>query len=304
MNSGGSWISKLVLVLFAIQLLPGALKVAKTYYSSITVPKTKVGVVTISGEIREGGRTVYEIKSLLEMDDIKALVLKIDSGGGAPGASQAMYYALKSLGKKHGKPIIAWVENMAASGAYYVAVAADYIVCTPSALVGSVGVYMSWPSLKDFIEQFKARYPIIKSGKYKAATYAFGEMTPEQREMFEAMMHEIHTCFIDDVLAARGAKLAASDRALWAEGQPVNGQTAFTLGLVDEIGSILTVEEVVKRLAAITTELEWVKPAKKSPLAKLLGGEDSDEDYPYVTAFVNRLVGALGLHTMGSVARM
>lgn len=292
MNSGGSWISKAFFILLAIQLLPGAVKVFSTYYDAITVPKTKVGLVTLSGEIREGSRTVYEIKALLEHKDIKALVLKIESPGGAPGASQAIYSAIKTLSQKHGKPIIAWIENIGASGGYYVAAAANYIICTPSALVGSIGVYMARPYLKDFIEQFKARYIIARAGKYKAAGSPFKESTPEDDAMFDAMLKELHERFIADILEVR-PQLKDVPRDLWAEGQPINGDKAFELGLVDEIGSQLTVEERVKELAGIATEIEWVKPAKKSALAKLLGSDDGEDEHPYISAVVDRVYAKL-----------
>jgi protease-4 len=304
MSSGGSsWASKLFFALLAIQLLPGAVKVVKTFYQNIVVPKTKVGVVTISGEIREGTRIVYEMKSLLENQEIRALVLRIDSPGGAPGASQAIYDAIRKLSKKHAKPIVAWVENIGASGGYYIAAAADYIVCTASALVGSVGVYMTLPYLKDFVEQYKVRCTVLKSGKYKAATHFCNQLTSEQEALFSTMLHEIHERFIEDILAVR-TKLAGKDRRLWAEGQPINGEKALEIGLVDEIGSQLTVEEVVKRLADITTELEWVKPTKKSPLAKLLGGEDADDDYPYMKAFVDHLASYVGYDAKSSPMRV
>jgi protease-4 len=293
MNSGGSWISKAFFMLLAVQLIPGAIKVFTTYYDALTVPKTKVGLVTIAGEIREGSRMVYEIKTLLENKDIKALVLKIESPGGAPGTSQAVYDVIKRLSQKHGKPVVAWIENIGASGAYYIAAAANHIICTPSALVGSIGVYMARPYLKDFIEQFKARYIIMRSGKYKAAGSPFKESTPEEDAMFNAMLSEIRERFVMDVLAVRGKQLENTPREFWAEGQPINGDKALELGLVDEIGSQLTVEDRIKELAGITTEIEWVKPAKKSVLAKWLGGDEGDDEHPYISAIVDRFCARL-----------
>ena len=294
MNSGGSWVSRAFFVLLAIQLIPGAVKVAKTYYQAITVPKTKIGIVTISGEIREGSRTVSEIQSLLANNEIKGLVLKIESPGGAPGASQAIYDVICKLRQKHGKPVIAWIENIGASGGYYIAAAADYIICTPSALVGSIGVYMARPYLKDFIEQFKARYIIMSSGKYKTAGSPFKESTPDEDAMFNAMLSEIRERFANDVFVVRGKQLENTPRELWTEGQVLNGDKAFELGLVDEIGSQITVEDRMKELANITTEIEWVKPSKKSALARFLGSEDSDDDSPYITAIVDRVCMQLG----------
>lgn len=274
----------------------------KRYYNKMVAPKTKVAVVVISGVIQDSTVIVDQIKTFFERDDIKAIVLKIDSPGGAPGTAQTVHYVIRSLSQRYGKPIVAWIENIGTSAAYYIASAADYIICTPSALVASVGVISQFPYLKDFIEQFKAQYIVVTAGKYKGMGNPYLELTPEQRQAFEEHLKEVHERFIQDVLAAR-PQLLDRERVLWAEGQPIHGEKALELGLVDKLGSSLEVEEYLKlRLGG---QIIWVHAPKKSQLARLLEGVDSQKrDHPYIQAIVDCFCERLGIYMNQNPVRL
>jgi protease-4 len=294
--SGGSWIGSAMLAICAMQVFQPMRTMTKLYKNVVT-PKIKVGVVTVAGEIRESSQAVHELKSFLERGEIKAVVLKIDSPGGLPGAAQALYHEIRELSRKYNKPIVVWVENLAVSAAYYIASAADYIICTPSALVGSIGVVMAFPNLKEFIEQFKIHYTILTAGKYKAAGNQFNELTAEQKTMFSDLNKETHERFKQDVIMAR-KQLANIDSALWGEGQPMTGDTALALGLVDELGSQSTVEAYVKnRLGVVAaTDIEWVQPPKKTALARFLEGSNGG-DYPSLSFALEYALSRFGLVT-------
>ena len=128
MSRLSDYLKSLFLVILIINFLPGALSGVRKYASDLWETKTKVGVVTITGVITNTERYANQLKKFFKNNEIKAIVLKIDSPGGAPGAAQALFQEIKDLKKEHVKPVIAYSENLCASAAYYFAAAADHII--------------------------------------------------------------------------------------------------------------------------------------------------------------------------------
>lgn len=264
-------------VILIINFLPGVFSAFRKYTSDFWETKTKVGVVSIGGMITSSDRYAAQLKKFFKNPEIKAIVLKIDSPGGAPGAAQALYQEIRDLKKEHVKTVIAYSENLCASAAYYIACAADHIITQPSTLVGSIGVFIGYPNLQEFIEQYKIKYTTIQSGDYKAAGLLFKDLTPQQRSMLQSITDDTYKQFVQDV-AARRPKVATVDPKVWADGKTLSGQQALKLGLIDEIGSQTALAKALKKKAPIEGEITWVHPAKPGVFASLFGKEEEESD--------------------------
>lgn len=294
-------LKSLVFLLVAVQFVPTIFKNVKSQYSNIAEHKTKVGIIPLTGAIADSEKCIKNLKKYFEDKDIKAIVLKMDSPGGASGASQDIFQEILALKKVNNKKIITFVQNMAASGGYYIATATDYIIATPSSFIGSIGSYIAFPTVKNFIEQFKLKYEIIKSGDFKTAANPFTELTPEQRQMFQELSDNVYHQFINDVAAQR--KSLPTDYKLWAEGKIFTGEQAFKIGLIDEIGSHSSVIQALKAQAGIEGKIEWVKEkSKTNALYSLLSGDDDDKESEFNT-LISKIYNALEKHYMHQQAQ-
>jgi len=291
MSRFSSTVTNIFLILLIIQFTPALIRTIKTTYTDILEPKTKVGIISMKGTLNDSTQYAKELKKLFENNDVKAIVLKMDCPGGSAGASQALFYEVKELKKRHLKPVITWVQNVCASGGYYIASATDHIISTPSAFVGSIGAYIPQPQLKKFIEQFKIEYSDISAGAYKTAGNPLLDLTSDQAKMLKGLVDDTYHQFTADVAGQR-SKLSLNNVKQWADGKIFTGKQALELGLIDEIGSQSTVEHYIKQKAHIEGAIAWVRPACKSNFMKLISGDcddESDNDSSYITSFVNAL---------------
>jgi len=266
------YLRNILLALIIIQLIPGIYSMLKDQYGVLTMKsKIRVGKVNIKNTIDNAYEYTKQLKELAEQSNIDAIMLSIDSGGGAAGSSQTLHHDIKNLKseKNFQKPIIAWVENTCASGAYYVASACDEIIASPSAFVGSVGVFIPQWQLKQFIQQFNLEYDIVKTGDYKTLTNPYTDRTPEERKLLEGLTEDVYAVFTQDITQARSA-LQDKDTESWANGKLFTGHQAIDLGLIDTTGSTLTAERRVKELTEKDGEIEYITPSKPFNLSDYL----------------------------------
>ena len=160
-----------------------------------------VAVVPLEGEIERSDDFVETLADLQEDQRYAAVVVRIDSPGGAVAPSQEMYEAVRRLREK--KPVIASLGSVAASGGYYVASAADTIVASPGTLTGSIGVIMSLTNVRGLMDKLGVEATIVTAGKWKDTGSPFRAVTPEERAMLQKMADQVHTQFIDAVAAGR-----------------------------------------------------------------------------------------------------
>jgi protease-4 len=199
----------------------------------------RIGVVEIHGTIGDSERGVNSdsvvklIHRYAKDDSIKALLVRIDSPGGAVAPSQEMYKALFKLRGK--KPIIASMSNLAASGGYYVASAADVIYANPGTLTGSIGVIFTHFNVKGVLEWAKVEETTVKSGKYKDSLSPFRPISEQDRTEIQGLSDDIYGQFVADV--AKGRKMSEEQVKAVAEGRVYTGQQAQKLKLVDELGT-------------------------------------------------------------------
>ena len=247
-------------------------------------PNTHIGYITVQGAIYDSSHYTKQISKFLKKDDIKGLILKINSPGGTPGAAQAIFNELKKFKSK--KPIIALIEDLGASGAYYVSAAADKIISVQSSLVGSIGVLMQLPNIKALLNNNNINVDVMQAGKFKTATSMLKDKTPEEIVYLNDIIKNSYDQFVKDIAEAR--KLDIKKSNVWANGRIFTGNQALKLGLVDQHGSISDAKETMKELliernVEIVGKIKLIKPKRLQGLAKLLYDEPDNNEQSYST---------------------
>jgi protease-4 len=222
----------------------------------------KIGVVEVKGAIGTGGaeadadHIVRAVRKFAEDDGIEAVVVRIDSPGGAAGPSQEIFDEVKKLAAK--KPTICSMGSLAASGGFYVAMGCGKIVAAPSTLTGSIGVVSQFANLTGLAERFDVKMETVKSGKLKDAGNPFRDMTPEDRAYWQALIDRVYAQFLRAVVEAR--KLPEADVRAVADGRVFTGEEAKERGLVDQLGNFYDAVELAKQEAKLTGEPHLVYP--------------------------------------------
>jgi len=218
---------------------------------SSAAPNTPhTALIEVRGEIAVGSEASAELlipalRSAFEDSGAQAVVLRINSPGGSPVQSGIVYDEIKRLKAKHGKKVYAVVEEMCASGAYYIAAAADEIYVDKASIVGSVGVLMDGFGFTGLMEKLGIERRLLTSGENKGMLDPFSAQNPKQTAYAKAMLDQIHQQFITVVREGRGEKLKETPETF--SGLFWNGEEAIKLGLADKLGSLeFVAREVVK----------------------------------------------------------
>lgn len=230
----------------------------------------RVGIVAIEGEIAGSTSTLKRLHELREDPKIDAIVVRINSPGGAVAPSQEVYAAVKRAREK--KHVLCSLGTVAASGGYYIASACEKIVASPGTITGSIGVISQLPKLEGLMQLFHVDFETIKSGAMKDAGSPFRTMTPDERKLFQAFVDDIYEQFLDDVAAGR--KLDKEKIRPLADGRILTGKQALAAGLIDEIGNFELAVDRAATLAGKQGKAVPVFPKKSggSILNELLRG--------------------------------
>jgi len=291
MATFSDYLKNIFFIILLLQFAPPLLKNIKNQYANLLEPQTKVGVLTIKGAILDSNYYTKYLRKYFHDCDIKAILLKIESPGGAAGSSEAISHEIELLKKECPKPIISLVENICASGGYYIAASTDYIIAPPSALIGSIGTYIPFQfKLKDFIEHYKITYNVIKAGDYKIATDPFVNPTPELNSMLQSVADDSYKNFTHYVAKHR-TKLSLDNVKEWANGKIFTGSQAQKLGIIDELGSYSDAIKIIKDKAIIEGKIEWVQPQRQGGLLGMLSGnqDTADNDDSIISNAVNNI---------------
>jgi protease IV len=227
----------------------------------------KVAVVELEGIIMDGGAAVRELREHADNASIKAVVLRVNSPGGVVAPTQEIFAAVQRV-RKGGKPVIASLGSVAASGGYYVATAADRIYANPGTLTGSIGVIMQLANIEGLLKKVGVEYVVVKAGAYKDVGSIARSMSPEERRMLQALLDDVYSQFVDAVAEGRG--LEKKDVLAFADGRIYSGQQALTLKMVDELGGFEDAVEAAGKLANIPGRPRVVYPRKKFSFKDLL----------------------------------
>jgi signal peptide peptidase SppA len=198
------------------------------------------GVIGFSTPLKPG-LTLTTVARALErafnMRTAKAVALLINSPGGSPVQSHLIYRRIRQLASESARPVIAFAEDVAASGGYMIACAADEIFCDPSSIVGSIGVVGGSFGFPKLMDKLGVERRLYTSGEHKAMLDPFLPENPQDVERLKALQRDIHEEFIELVKRSRGARLKGPEKTLFS-GEYWTGGKAIELGLADGIGDL------------------------------------------------------------------
>ena len=226
----------------------------------------KVAVLTVQDIILDSKEYLESIEKIKRNKSIKALVVRINSPGGAVGPAQEIYSEIEKL--KIEMPVVASMGSVAASGGYYIACAAEKIYANPGTITGSIGVIAQFVSYKDLLKWAKLDVEVIKSGKFKDIGSPLRTMSPEEKSYIQRLIDNVHSQFKNTVSETRG--ISSKDINIIADGRIFSGEQAMKFKLVDELGTINDAIISASEIAGIEDPEVINFPEEKSALYELL----------------------------------
>ena len=250
---------------------------------------SKIGVIDISGVILDADKVDTQIRKFGDDSSIKAIILHINSPGGGAAASQEIYHEVVRVRQEKHKKIIASVESVGASGAYYIASGCDKIYANDASVVGSIGVIMEWTNYGDLLKWAKLKNVVIHTGTLKDAGDPTRDMTPEEQVYFQSLVDNMYGQFVRDV--ANGRHTTDDKVRPLATGQVWTGQQAISLGLIDKLGGFRVALMDTAHDAGISGEPTIARPAsqKKGLIATLT--DDSTDLFPNPSKLLDQAPG-------------
>jgi protease-4 len=270
----------IIIAFVLISALAGMFMIPKRSIGNTQSPENVIGVIKIEGTIMGGSGSIgifgsqpgadSIIKQLREAekdDNVEAVVLRINSPGGAAAASREIRDQVVKLGRS-GKKVVASMGDVAASGGYMVACAADKILANPSTTTGSIGVIMQLQNTEELYDKLGIRTITIKSGPHKDMGSPDRPLTEEEREILQSMIDDMYDQFVSVV--AEGRNMTKEEVRQVADGRVFTGRQALELGLVDQLGDFYDAVEVAKEMAGIDGEVTLKEYGKQSMWEQLL----------------------------------
>ncbi len=260
-------IAGFIIVLLLVTLIVGISVGFMVSGDGFGVGGERVAVLRIEDIILDSQIYIESISSIKKDKSIKAVVLRIDSPGGAVGPSQEIYSEVKLLREK--LPVVASIGTVGASGGYYIACAAEKIVANPGAITGSIGVIAQFVNYEQLLSWAKLNVEVIKSGEFKDVGSPLRQMTESERKYFQELIDNVHSQFKLAVSEGRGIGSKQMDQI--ADGRIFTGEQAKNLKLVDELGSVSDAIRLAGTMSGIGKEPEVVYyPKSKSRFLDLL----------------------------------
>ncbi|MDD3463173.1 MAG: signal peptide peptidase SppA [Sulfurospirillaceae bacterium] len=214
-----------------------------------------LAIVKIEGEILNTEDILEAVEKAEKNDNIKGVLLHVDSPGGALAPSIELSMAIKRLKTK--KPVVAYAGGSMTSGSYYASIWADYIIANPGAFIGSIGVLFQAPNIKELATKLGISEQIVTAGEYKQMGTFTREWTQKEKDALKELIDDAYTLFVKDVSEARGLDASKSDT--FANAKVFIAQKALNVKLIDEIGSISEAKKKVEVLAMVKNPV-WEKP--------------------------------------------
>jgi protease IV len=255
-----------------------------------------IGVVEISGVILDSKKTLRRLERFEEDDDIKAVVLRLNSPGGAVAPSQEIYEAVRN----YKKPLVVSMASVAASGAFYIACGAKHVFANPGTLTGSIGVIMEFANIEKLLDWAKIQRYSIKTGKFKDTGAEYRAMTADERALMQSLADEVLGQF--KAAVAKGRNLTPAQVTAIADGRILSGSQAKAAKLVDGLGTIQDAIDQAAKLASIKGKPNVVYPEKprRKWMDLLLDEAPRDESVGSSAGIFSRMVSALTGSSLGS----
>ena len=228
--------------------------------------KSKVALIRVNDTIMDHMETVSNIAQAEKDDSIKAVVIAVDSPGGAVGASQEIYRAIEKLREK--KPVVVSMGNVAASGGYYISAPANVIYANPGTITGSIGVIIQQVDISEILNKIGVKVNTVKSGENKDILYPTKPLTPEQRQILEKTVMDVYDQFLDAIVKYRPIKKEVLKT--YADGRVFSGREAQKIGLVDKLGNIQDAVKEARKLGKLPEDAPVVEIKPQKPLLEEL----------------------------------
>lgn len=240
--------------------------------------KNEILNLEISGVIMNGKKFLAQLKKYSDDDTVKAIVIDVNSPGGAVGPSQELYYEILRAKQKTKKPIVCVSTGLMASGGYYAALACDKIVVAPGAMIGSIGVIMEFANLERLYDWAKVQRYTITSGRFKDSGSEYRPMRDDERQLFQDMINEVYSQFRSTVAKARG--LDIDYVSMYADGRVMTGAKAVQLKFADAEGTFQDAVELAAKMAKLAPDdYKLFKPRReKFDFFDLLTMNEDEED--------------------------
>jgi protease-4 len=245
---------------------------------------SKVAVVELSGIMTSsqsaGSRATSARKVIAQLEKyredaaVKAIVLRVDTPGGTVVAAQEIHGELLRLRAEAGKKIVVSMGDVAASGGYYVACAADRVYASPGTMTGSIGVIMQFPNYQALFGKIGFGTNTIKSGEFKDVGNGAREMTDRDRKLLQALVDDVFGQFVEAVAAGR--KMTPERVRPLADGRIYSGRQAKQLGLVDELGDLDAAILAAAKLAGIEGKPEVIRETPRRGIWELIDARVAD----------------------------
>ncbi len=224
--------------------------------------------IHLDGAIMDANLILEEIETTKEDENIKGVLLSVNSPGGAVAPSVEIAYAIKELNKI--KPVVAYASGTMASGSYYSSIWASKIVANPGSMIGSIGVIMQSVDASELMSKIGVKTQTVKMGSYKEAGTPTRAWTKEEKEELDKVIGSTYEMFVSDVANAR--KLKISDKDKFADAHIFTAIQAKNVGLVDSVATINEAKILVEKLAKVT-DPQWEKQDKMDKFMEKLAQE-------------------------------
>ena len=243
--------------------------IVAVYYADGQIGSLMAG----GGESIDGNQMIRDLRELKEDEDVKAVVLRINSPGGSAYDSEQIWHAVGELKKE--KPVIVSMGDYAASGGYYIACNADTIVAEPTTLTGSIGIFGMMPDMQGLAQKVGVSFDVVKTNEFSDMGIPVRPMTESEKALMQAYVERGYDLFLTRVSEGRGMTKEAVDQV--GQGRVWTGVRAKELGLVDELGGLDRALEIAVARAGVEGYTRMDYPAKKSAWEQLM--EFSPADY-------------------------
>jgi len=237
----------------------------------------KIGVVDLDGVILDPSDVVEQLRKFADDDSIKAILIHVNSPGGGVAASEEIYREVKRIRDEKHKHIVADIETVGASGAYYVSSATNKIYADSGSVVGSIGVIAEWVNYGDLLKWAKLKPEVLKVGEFKDTGDPRRELTPAERQYLQGLIDNMYSQFVHAV--ADGRHVKDSDIKPIADGRVWTGEQALGMKLVDQLGNLEDAVRVAGKLGGISGRPGTIYPKKRTRgIFDALTSDDSDTE--------------------------
>ncbi|MDA8560405.1 signal peptide peptidase SppA [Nitrospinae bacterium] len=212
-------------------------------------PSGEIALVHVNGMLMDSRDIIRQLSDYRQDPQVRGIILRIDSPGGAVAPAQEIYSEIMKI-RADQKTVYASMGNVAASGGYYIACAADYVLANPGTLTGSISAVMAFNNIEELTKKVGVKPKIIKSGKFKDVGSPLRAMTAEEQNLLQDVVDDVHEQFVQAIATGRDLPLAEVQKI--ADGRIMTGQQALRLKLIDEVGGLeKTIDLLAKKLGLV-----------------------------------------------------